>query len=206
MVKMPTLWFWSRQISRGKRRDLHRVWSSFSSCTAHFHDLQLVAVYVILCAYISTHCSFLAWKFHGQRSLVGYSPWGLKNQTQLSHKAVTYTGLHTCVWLLKTSSVTSPCSDSQTGNGAVQGFDLTFYQVEWWHNSSNERTFALGPWSHSAFLIMREPWEFPGGNNHHLRGCIQHGAEFKLRLRKRLQGGILENWELDCHRDCCLIL
>ena len=27
---------------------------------------------------ISTHSSILAGKFHGQRSLVGYSPWGCK--------------------------------------------------------------------------------------------------------------------------------
>ena len=25
-----------------------------------------------------SHFSILAWKFHGQRRLVGYSPWGLK--------------------------------------------------------------------------------------------------------------------------------
>ena len=25
---------------------------------------------------MATHCSILAWKIHGQRSLVGYSPWG----------------------------------------------------------------------------------------------------------------------------------
>ena len=27
---------------------------------------------------MATHSSILAWKFHGQRSLVGYSPWGYK--------------------------------------------------------------------------------------------------------------------------------
>ena len=27
---------------------------------------------------IATHSSMLAWKFHGQKSLVGYSPWGHK--------------------------------------------------------------------------------------------------------------------------------
>ena len=27
---------------------------------------------------MATHCSILAGKSHGQRSLVGYSPWGLK--------------------------------------------------------------------------------------------------------------------------------
>ena len=34
---------------------------------------------------IATHSSILAWKFHGQRSLVGYSPWVTENQTQLSN-------------------------------------------------------------------------------------------------------------------------
>ena len=27
---------------------------------------------------MATHSSILAWKAHGQRSLVGYSPWGCK--------------------------------------------------------------------------------------------------------------------------------
>ena len=27
---------------------------------------------------MTTHSSFLAWKFQGQRSLMGYSPWGRK--------------------------------------------------------------------------------------------------------------------------------
>ena len=27
---------------------------------------------------MATHCSVLAWRIHGQRSLVGYSPWHLK--------------------------------------------------------------------------------------------------------------------------------
>ena len=34
-----------------------------------------------------THSSILTWKSHGQRSLVGYSPWGLKSQTKLSDSA-----------------------------------------------------------------------------------------------------------------------
>ena len=25
---------------------------------------------------MATHCNILAWEIHGQRSLVGYSPWG----------------------------------------------------------------------------------------------------------------------------------
>ena len=27
---------------------------------------------------MATHSSILAWEIHGQRSLVGYSPWGYK--------------------------------------------------------------------------------------------------------------------------------
>ena len=30
---------------------------------------------------MATHSSILAWKIHGQRSLVGYSPWGHKSPT-----------------------------------------------------------------------------------------------------------------------------
>ena len=29
----------------------------------------------------ATHSSILTWKIHGQRSLVGYSPWGRKSHT-----------------------------------------------------------------------------------------------------------------------------
>ena len=30
---------------------------------------------------MATHSSILAWKSHGQRRLVGYSPWGHKSQS-----------------------------------------------------------------------------------------------------------------------------
>ena len=33
---------------------------------------------------MAIHSSILAWEIHGQRSLVGYSPWGRKSQTRLS--------------------------------------------------------------------------------------------------------------------------
>ena len=33
---------------------------------------------------MATHSSILAGESHGQRSLVGYSPWGHREQTQLS--------------------------------------------------------------------------------------------------------------------------
>ena len=31
---------------------------------------------------MATYSSILAWEIHGQRSLVGYSPWGLKRVGQ----------------------------------------------------------------------------------------------------------------------------
>ena len=34
---------------------------------------------------IATHCSFLAWKSQGQRSLAGYSPWGPKESDMTEH-------------------------------------------------------------------------------------------------------------------------
>ena len=33
---------------------------------------------------MATHSNILAWETHGQRSLVGYSPWGFK-KTRLSN-------------------------------------------------------------------------------------------------------------------------
>ena len=41
----------------------------------------------ILLEKMTTHSSILAGKSRGQRSLVGYSPWGHKSQTQLVTKA-----------------------------------------------------------------------------------------------------------------------
>ena len=32
---------------------------------------------------MATHSSIVAWKFHGQRSLAGYSPWDHKSWTRL---------------------------------------------------------------------------------------------------------------------------
>ena len=37
-----------------------------------------MVVWVLVEKEIATHSNTLAWKIHGQRSLVGYSPWGLK--------------------------------------------------------------------------------------------------------------------------------
>ena len=40
---------------------------------------------------MATHFSILAWRIHGQRSLVGYSPWGRKEldmTEQLTHTLI----------------------------------------------------------------------------------------------------------------------
>ena len=44
---------------------------------------------------MATHSSTLAWKFHGWRSLVGYSPWGHKelDTTERLHFHANPTGL-----------------------------------------------------------------------------------------------------------------
>ena len=42
---------------------------------------------------IATHSCILAWKFHGQRSLEGYSPWGHKESG--TTKAAEHTCIHT---------------------------------------------------------------------------------------------------------------
>ena len=34
---------------------------------------------------MATHFSILAWKFHGQRSLAGYGPWGHKELDTTEH-------------------------------------------------------------------------------------------------------------------------
>ena len=34
---------------------------------------------------MATHSRILAWKFHGQRSLEGYSPWGGKESDATDH-------------------------------------------------------------------------------------------------------------------------
>ena len=42
---------------------------------------------------MATHSSILAWEFHGQKSLVGYSPWGPKELDMT--KQLTHTHTHT---------------------------------------------------------------------------------------------------------------
>ena len=63
---------------------------------------------------MATHSSVLAWEIHGQRSLVGYSPWGHKESdtTEINlantHMLINYSSFPTRVRSLR------PCSDSST--------------------------------------------------------------------------------------------
>ena len=41
---------------------------------------------------MATHSSIIAWRILGQRSLVGYSPWGLKEPETTEH--LTHTHIH----------------------------------------------------------------------------------------------------------------
>ena len=44
---------------------------------------------------MATYSSILAGKFHGQKSLAGYSPWGHKEFDMSKHVAYTHTHTHT---------------------------------------------------------------------------------------------------------------
>ena len=48
---------------------------------------------------MATHSSILAWKSHGQRSLVGYSPWDCK-ESDMTDRAHTHTHTHLLIYLL----------------------------------------------------------------------------------------------------------
>ena len=53
---------------------------------------------------MATHSSFLPGAFHGQRSLVGYSPWGLKelDMTEMTENACTCTlSYMSCLYILE---------------------------------------------------------------------------------------------------------
>ena len=57
----------------------------------------------------ATHCSILAWRIHGQRSLVGYSPWGCKESD--TTKVTSHAGTHSWdyVWTLYSAIDTYVC-------------------------------------------------------------------------------------------------
>ena len=45
---------------------------------------------------MATHSSILAWRTPGQRSLVGYSPWGLKESDMTEHLTHTFGSVCHC--------------------------------------------------------------------------------------------------------------
>ena len=47
---------------------------------------------------LATHTGILAWKSHGQRTLVGYSPWGLKESYMTEVTYNTHTNTHISYW------------------------------------------------------------------------------------------------------------
>ena len=49
--------------------------------------VQSVGVEDILEEEMTTRSSILAWKIHGQRSLIGYSPWGRKESDKTERMA-----------------------------------------------------------------------------------------------------------------------
>ena len=52
---------------------------------------------------MATHSSILAWEIPGQRSLVGYSPWGHKSWTRLSDQTTTTTTFYIACWIFSAS-------------------------------------------------------------------------------------------------------
>jgi len=58
---------------------------------------------------MATHSSILAWRIHGQRSLVGYSPWGCKESD--TTEVTSHAGTHSWdyVWTLYSAIDTYVC-------------------------------------------------------------------------------------------------
>ena len=65
---------------------------------------------------------FLPGKSHGQRSLVGYSPWGRKSQTRLSGWACTHARTHSLspLWLI----TLQPASSTESMSFSLSGYLL----------------------------------------------------------------------------------
>ena len=54
---------------------------------------------------IATHSSILAWKFHRQRRLEGYRPWGHKERDTTAHLSVSMASHRRCTILLETKAI-----------------------------------------------------------------------------------------------------
>ena len=127
---------------------------------------------------------FLPGKFYGQRSLVGYSPWGrkesdtaAKSQTQLSAHSHTHTHTHTHTGLEDTNG--SPFLHTLcTGRGArkLHGGSGTRQQVPF-PSHTKAPTLGLAPAGQSGIetpiccvcvlshsVVSDSPWDSPGKN------------------------------------------
>ena len=80
---------------------------------------------------MATHSSSLAGKFHGQRSLAGYSPWGCKELDTTEH-ALAHTHTHTHTGKLHTSALKT--SSSQQKSIFLLGMEISKYrQCVWFY-------------------------------------------------------------------------
>ena len=50
---------------------------------------------------MATHSSILAWKSHGQRNLVGYSPWGRKESDTTERLHFHFQEINKCIYIAK---------------------------------------------------------------------------------------------------------
>ena len=50
---------------------------------------------------MATHSSILAWKSHGQRNLVGYSPWGCKESDMTERLHFHFQEINQCIYIGK---------------------------------------------------------------------------------------------------------
>ena len=65
---------------------------------------------------MAVHSSILAWEIHGQRTLAGYSPWGLKESDMTERLKHTDTHRHTHTHT-DTHTHTCPCSSGRADPG-----------------------------------------------------------------------------------------
>ena len=54
---------------------------------------------------MATHSSILAWEIHGQRSLVGYCPWGHKESDTTERLSIYYVYIYINTCLLRYRSI-----------------------------------------------------------------------------------------------------
>ena len=70
-----------------------------SNCVLFSQEFDSIHHYISLEQELATHSSTLAWEFHGQRSLAGYSPWGRKELHMMEWLTHTHTHTHTYISL-----------------------------------------------------------------------------------------------------------